>query len=348
MTKKEFIYALSRGLGSAYIAVRKNPEKYKKEVACLLSKCPAFDAQCEGTRSYYSYSVFRCYKEPEYFRDIIIKRFDSLSVKNRGWNTAYYAEVLVYFACDGDELAKKALFAKYKKLYNTLLKKKRLPNGVFPERDNFEYICNALRVSQNVYDRIATDIGKLFFSNKIFDGGSFGWFACNSQFKRLARKKSKNKYQSIFVNAVNEYEAEMERARRERLNDPIYLAERDERRKRFLERELFKEISLPTNESDLLKLLNVLGTDKHNENCRHSFHSDIFTLLRRKNAPIYVKAALPIIYSTTRCSYCREKAFTEMARHRMLTETIIEECLYVCNSDIVRLAKRKRKRFSNR
>ncbi len=115
MNKKELIYSLERGLGRAYIAIRENPEKYKKEVVKSLSKCPAFDAQCEGTRSYYSYSVFRCYKDFEYFRDIIIKRFESLSVKNCGWDTAYCTEILVYFACDGDELAKKGALCEIQK-----------------------------------------------------------------------------------------------------------------------------------------------------------------------------------------------------------------------------------------
>lgn len=341
MTKKELIYALTRGLGRAYLAIKENPEKYKKEVVKTLSVCPAFDPQCEGTRSYYSYAVFCCYKEPEYFRDIIINRFLRLSPADCSRNTAYYTEILVDFACDGDKIAEKALASKYQTLYTILLDKKKLPNGLFTERDNFEFICNALSVSQRVYNKIATDIGRLFARNKIFDGGDFCWFGIHNCFKRLARKKNKNEYQAVFVNAVNEYEAEQERVWRERESDPLYQAERASRRNRYKERELFTEIPLPKTESDLVKLLTELETDRENESSWHGFHSDIFTLLSRRNAPKYLKSALPIIYKTTLCSHCRKSTLFEMSRRRMLTPEILNECLYDCNSDIVKFAKRR-------
>ncbi len=191
---------------------------------------------------------------------------------------------------------------------------------------------------------MATDIGRLFVNNKLFDGGSFCWFSLGSYFKQLARKKNKNKYQTVFVNAVNEYESEQERIRRERENDPNYLAERTERRKKFLERELFSEIPLPKDEKGLVKLLTEIETDSANESVWHSFHSDIFEMFKRKTAPKYLKAALPIIYNTTRCSFCRKSALREMGRRRMLTEEILNECLYDCNEDIRKFAKRRLKR----
>ena len=346
MTKKELTYALSRGLGRAYLAIKENPEKYKKEVVKTLSVCPAFDPQCEGTRSYYSYAIFCCYEQPEYFRDIIINRFLRLSPADCGWNTAYYAEVLVDFACDGDKIAEKTLVSRYKTLYDLLWNKKERQEGLFPEHDNFEFLCNALSVRMSNFRRIAKDLGRLFLHNPNYDGGSFVWFSHSDYFKRLSRNADKDECIAAFVNAVNKYDAEQEEIRRERESDPVYQAKRASRRKKYIERELFREIPLPQNESDLLKLLAELGTDKENESTWHRFHFDIFELFKRKSAPRYLKSALPIIYSTTLCSNCRASALCEMGKRRMLTPEILNECLYDSNSDIVKFAKRRLKRIT--
>ncbi len=344
MNKKEIIYSLERGLGRAYIAIRENPEKYKKEVVKTLSVCPAFDPQCEGTRSFYSYAIFCCYKQPEYFRDIIINRFLRLSPADCGWNTAYYTEILVDFACDGDKIAEKALASKYKALYDLLWNEKELPNGHFRELDNFEFICNALSVRMSHYRRIARDIGRLFLHNTNYDGGSFVWFSHSDYFKRLSRNADKDECIAAFVNAVHKYNYEQEERWRELESDPAYQAERASRRKRYMERELFLEMPLPKTESDLVKLLTELKTDRENESSWHGFHSDIFEMFKRKNVPKYLKSALPIIYSTTRCSFCRKSALCEMGKRRMLTEEILNECLYDCNEDIRKFAKRRFKR----
>ena len=343
MTKKELTYALSRGLGRAYLAIQENPEKYKKEVAKTLSVCPAFDPQCEGTRSYYSYAIFCCYKQPEYFRDIIINRFLRLSPADCGWNTAYYTEILVDFACDGDKIAEKALASKYKTLYDLLWNKKELPNGHFPVIDNFEFICNALSVRMSHYRRIARDIGRLILHNPNYDGGSFVWYSHSDYFKRLSRNADKDECIAAFVNAVNKYNYEQEERRCELESDPIFQAERASRRKKYIERELFLEIPLPQTRSDLEKLLTELETDRENESSWHGFHMDIFELFKRKSAPRYLKSALPIIYSTTLCSNCRAIALCEMGKRRMLTPEILNECLYDSNSDIVKFAKRRLK-----
>lgn len=46
------------------------------------------------------------------------------------------------------------------------------------------------------------------------------------------------------------------------------------------------------------------------------------------------KHLLPLLYVYTPCSYCWKSALRRMARHRMLTKEILEECLYNSNDEI--------------
>ncbi len=49
----------------------------------------------------------------------------------------------------------------------------------------------------------------------------------------------------------------------------------------------------------------------------------------------------PLLHLYTLCSYCRESMVAYMARHRMLTEDILAECLYDSNYDILRYAEKR-------
>ena len=56
------------------------------------------------------------------------------------------------------------------------------------------------------------------------------------------------------------------------------------------------------------------------------------------------KHLLPLMYTYTPCSFCRESAVNYMSRHRMLTEEMLEECLYDSNYDIRCFAAKRRKK----
>ena len=57
MTKKEFKAAMRRGLGRCVMAVRQKPEKYRDIVLWACKRNLAYDAQSEGTRSWYAYTM---------------------------------------------------------------------------------------------------------------------------------------------------------------------------------------------------------------------------------------------------------------------------------------------------
>ena len=67
MTKKEFKEAMLRGLGRCVLAVRAEPEKYRDLVLWACKRDFAYDAQIEGTRSWYTYTLANAYPDKETF-----------------------------------------------------------------------------------------------------------------------------------------------------------------------------------------------------------------------------------------------------------------------------------------
>ncbi len=65
MTKKAFKEAMLRGLGRCVWAVRQEPKKYRDLVLWACRRNIAYDAQCEGTRSWYVYTMANCYADVE-------------------------------------------------------------------------------------------------------------------------------------------------------------------------------------------------------------------------------------------------------------------------------------------
>ena len=57
-----------------------------------------------------------------------------------------------------------------------------------------------------------------------------------------------------------------------------------------------------------------------------------------------MKHLLPLLYEHTPCSCCRESILRSMAKHRMLTEEILEECLNDSSYEIRRFAEKRLKR----
>lgn len=123
MTRKEFQYAVERGLGRCIIAARRDPARYRDIVVHACRRCPSFDAQCEGTRAWYMYQLISCYDDRDLFAQLISQKL--LTHRSTGgWNVQYYAELLCFFVDDGSEVARAALWKKYGMLYRNLLRKK--------------------------------------------------------------------------------------------------------------------------------------------------------------------------------------------------------------------------------
>lgn len=174
MTKKEFKEAMLRGQGRCIQAVRSDPEKYRSIVLWACSHEVAFDPQCEGCRSAFMYEIIGCYEDKTPFLRVLMEELRKTKSNGR-WKVLYLAEVLSYFANDGVKDAAKAVWDKYEVLYGALLKKKQRPEGVFPERDDFESLCLVLGSQKIAMVKIAEDIGRLYRTKEFCDGNDFEW-----------------------------------------------------------------------------------------------------------------------------------------------------------------------------
>lgn len=71
---------------------------------------------------------------------------------------------------------------------------------------------------------------------------------------------------------------------------------------------------------------------------------DVYRAFYKGSGIPHPKHLLPALYEYNPCSCCRESALTYMSKHRMLTEEILEECLYDSNDEIRTYAEKRLRR----
>lgn len=175
MTQKEFKEAMLRGQGRCVIAVRQEPEKYRQIVLWACKRDFAYDAQSEGTRSWYVYTIAKAYPDQETF---IHAAAEALSKYRSStcWDLLHLSEVLMFFALDGYESARQALEEKYKKILAWIFARKRRPNRIFTELSDLEQLGLVLSVDRKSFLRIAKDFGRLYREKAYMEDGDFEWF----------------------------------------------------------------------------------------------------------------------------------------------------------------------------
>lgn len=185
MTKKEFKRAMQCGLGRCVQQVH-NTDDLEKYRGIILWGCThelSFDAQCEGTRAWYLYSMVQCYADRAPFIEAAISCGRKRMTKD-GWLFMQCIEFLSFFAMEGSERAYNALRSYYEQLYQILLRKRRkTKDRTMPERDNFEQLCiiivNLWDTKEGCIDAyldVVEDIGYLISGNPLFGTEDFFWF----------------------------------------------------------------------------------------------------------------------------------------------------------------------------
>lgn len=193
MTKKAFKYDMQRGLGSCVQALKNMREDEKEAFRPLVlwgcSRDLAYNAQCEGCRSYYLYELINEFAEISPFLEVIEKRLFH-GMHSTGWEFAQDCTLLAYFVSDGNKRAWKILLCCYQTLLKILSEKHRREQyGLLPERDNFEHMCVALVCSCfedrerriQIYQKIVRDLGILIEGNLLYDYDDFEWFQASSE-----------------------------------------------------------------------------------------------------------------------------------------------------------------------
>lgn len=175
MTKKEFKEAMLRGLGRCVTAVRQEPEKYRDLVMWACKRNFAYDAQSEGTRSWYTYTMANAYPDKETFIAAAAEALKKYR-PNNGWDLLHLSEILMFFAMDGYESARQALEEKYQEMLTAMFSLKRRPNRIFSELSDLEQLGLVLAVDSKSFLRIAGDFGRLYREKKYMYDGDFAWF----------------------------------------------------------------------------------------------------------------------------------------------------------------------------
>ncbi len=177
MMENEFKYSMQRGLGRCIVELSsyEDIEKYRDLVMWGCTHELSYDAQSEGTRSYYLYEMISRFPDVLPFLQAVEAQMN-ISMLNSGWKFNQDCELMAFFAGDGNEFARDSLEKCYEQLFEILKNKRKCAdNEVLAERDNFEALCISVISSINntehtikVYLKIVRDMGYLFRFNPLF------------------------------------------------------------------------------------------------------------------------------------------------------------------------------------
>lgn len=223
MNKQELKQILRRGLGRGILTVRENPGAYRDVILWACRRELAFDPQCEGSRAWYVYQLICCDPDKTAYRQRIV---DWLLRKKPGadWDLCFFAELLSYFAQDGDTAAEAALWEKYLELLEVLRKSRRRSIRLNRCRDDFEPLCVALAWNEEAFFKIARDVGELFLQSRPVDAMDFEWLY-DSRGKGVNRRLEKcgknDPALQAYLQAFAQLKQEEEKVAIKRLETPL-------------------------------------------------------------------------------------------------------------------------------
>lgn len=177
---KNFIRSFRRGLGSAIIELKNNPDKdkYRAIVMRFCLRDIAYDTQVEGTKGFYLYTAVKTFVNSEIFLENIFRKFnDKLS-----WRLSEQLfDLICCFANDGCQSAEEALEKKYLEL------KKHLPlthNFGDCEREQFERLMiRKLDGGFESFMQCINDMGEMIAKHGDDDCLCYGWFLYSAEEK---------------------------------------------------------------------------------------------------------------------------------------------------------------------
>jgi hypothetical protein len=182
MTFKDFTHDLRRGLGSAIIELKKNPERetYRGIVMRSCLKDIAYDTQVEGTKGFYLYTAIKTFDHCDDFLNNIISKFN----KKLYWRLSEQLyDILCCFSNDKNEVAYAALEKKYADLKN------RLPllrdyNRSHCEREQFEHLMvRKLDGGFESFKQCVNDMGEMITKRGNDDCLWYDWFFTSAENK---------------------------------------------------------------------------------------------------------------------------------------------------------------------
>ena len=179
MSLRAFTRSLRRGLGSAIVVLKNNPEreKYRDIVMRSCLKDIAYDTQVEGTKGYYLYTAIAIFDDPDVFLSSVSARFS----ERLYWRLSEQLyDILCCFSKDGYEAADYALENKYCDLVS------RLPGQRdydlrHCEREQLESLMiRKLDDGFESYKKCINDIGEMILRRGSDECLWYDWFMTNA------------------------------------------------------------------------------------------------------------------------------------------------------------------------
>jgi len=281
MSLKRFTRDLRRGLGSAIVELKENPdrEKYRKIVLRCCLKNIAYDTQFEGSKGYYLYAAIRTFETKDDFESIIISAF----MKRLEYNLfQQLTDILCQLAEDGCKKAINALRRKYHDLLKQLARQKSFPSK-YREREQFEYlmICAVNTNNWPAFRRCITDAGSIIMNRNDDKCNAYDWFLSHCRYsfgkERITQFFDSAHNTSMEVKAFAEATDELERVRenhsRQRVESTVTLESyvtraRSVEKKDYSYSDLFysaTRFSRQTNQGDLLELVSIIANEPSDE-----------------------------------------------------------------------------------
>ena len=213
MTKKQFKYDFLRGLGSALLALKtcKNPQQY---YAIVLYGClhnTTYDIQVEGDRGWYLYQS-ALLVDRDSIEKSIIKKY-ACFFKDY-WLFVQLTSILYYYAEDGSELARTAIYNKYNFLLGKLARSIPAKRTTFLERDMFEWVCVYLTSLDgwSAFKKIVKEISEMLlpkdsdcFFNEWFYSNAEGKFGDKRMEAWLQKQAEKSEYIHAYWQKAQEW-----------------------------------------------------------------------------------------------------------------------------------------------
>lgn len=339
MTVEEFNRALQAGLGRCILFLEgyADKEPYRDAVlnACLNDY--AYDGQCEGTRAWYTYKLLSCFNDDEYFFSRIQHKLrETLSWQSDCCQFEHFFDLVSEFAKNGYASAKELISEVYGQLLDCLADKKPQPFEVDYHRQWLEHICIKCMEAgdMDALVKIAVDIGGLLRKTTEYDGEDFEYFVwhCDEKYGKngyineLKAAEDSDGNIAYYIENVVEYEA------------PVYIPTEAEKKKIAKRRAKIKRRRARERDKKcyvkkiLRKIKKCDNTDREGD-----WHSIALDIVNKENTAFPIDA-YTYVY-TGLCACCRKSVVEAMHKHGLLTDELLQECLYDCYDETRELAE---------
>ncbi len=215
MNKSQFKHDFLRGLGSALIELNStcNPKQFREIVMYGCLHNTTYDMQCEGDRGWYLYQAAQLVEDKEAIESAVIHKF--IRYKYGDWLFVQFTSILHYFAKEGSENARAALYRKYDTILYELSSKKRMSDRIYCQRDMYDDLCIWLTSLDgwNMFKRVVQDVSELllpkdtdcFFSEWFYDN-SKGKFSKVRVENYLLKQSKKSQFVRVYYEKSKEWD----------------------------------------------------------------------------------------------------------------------------------------------